>query len=91
MAQEVNFLTGFVAAFKKSPTGLIIGLLVLYGVFSTTNWQNAEERLRQCNDNTVKREQAYSSEKALFLTEQNKQWFELGRLRAQFELKTIKK
>jgi len=85
MGQEVSFLTGVALAFKKSPAGILIGVLLLYGVFATTNWQNAETALRKCKDDETERERANSNEKALFLKGQNETWLELGRLRQQVE------
>ena len=91
MEKEITILTGLSAAFKKSPAGILIGLLVLYAVFATTNWQNAEAGWRKAKDDLVLQEQAHSNEKALFMKQQNEQWFELGQLRARAELKMIEK
>ena len=86
MAQELNFIEGFVNAFKKSQSGAIIAVLALACIFFATKWSIAEANLNACFKETTAQEKANSAAKEAAARETAELNYKFGVLMGKIEM-----
>lgn len=93
MAQEINFIEGFVLSFKKSPQGAIIALLSVACIIFATKWSTAESNLNKCYKETAEQEKMNSAAKEAAAKETAELNYKFGVLIGKIEMleKKIKK
>lgn len=93
MAQELNFIQGFVNAFKKSQSGAIIAVLCLACAILGSKWSVAEANLNKCYQETTQQEKVNSMAKETAAKETAELNYKFGVLIGKIEMleKKIKK